>query len=103
MSTFQSFRSVQSQLYKERRCFQYSDTESIVKGDVVLTNRNRILLFTSNDHLDLLSRSGEILVFCICKYLQIHVEYKQRDSIPTVGIQVTDCESHCGGSTTWSR
>ena len=41
--------------------FQYSRDETVVKGDQVLTDGRRVILFTTNAHLKLLSKSEEVL------------------------------------------
>ena len=75
------FRSIQSDLYKKRRefippnpptasgldvdsdWFLYNSVtkESMVKGDLQLSDGRRILLFSTDEHLKILSRSREIL------------------------------------------
>ena len=41
--------------------FQCSRDETVVKGDQVLTDGRRVILFTTNAHLKLLSKSEEVL------------------------------------------
>ena len=41
--------------------FQYTKDESVVKGDQVLSDGRRVVLFTTNAHLKLLSKTEEIL------------------------------------------
>ena len=41
--------------------FQYTKDESVVKGDQVLSDGRRVVLFTTNAHLKLLSKTEEML------------------------------------------
>ena len=41
--------------------FHYSQNEMFVKWDQVLDDGKRIILFSSNDHLDLLARVKQVL------------------------------------------
>ena len=41
--------------------FQYNRDETIVKGDQVLSDGRRVVVFTSNAHLKLLSKTEEVL------------------------------------------
>ena len=68
LQDFPSFRDVQSGLYRKRReiiprdpkamqdlevesdWFKYNETEMVVKGDQILEDGRRIILFSSNDH-----------------------------------------------------
>ena len=79
LSTFPTYREIQFQMYKERRklippnpktmtdlnvdlpMFQYTKDESVVKGDQVLSDGRRVVLFTTNAHLKLLSKTEEML------------------------------------------
>ena len=79
LSDFPTFRDVQSNLYKKRRelippnpkkmidlkldlsLFLYSDDESVVKGDQLLDDGRRIVLLTTNAHLNYLAKSEQVL------------------------------------------
>ena len=79
LSTFPTYREIQFQMYKKRRelippnpktmtdlnvdlpMFQYTKDESVVKGDQVLSDGRRVVLFTTNAHLKLLSKTEEML------------------------------------------
>ena len=79
LSAFPTFRAIQSTLYKKRRellppnpkrmtdfkldlpLFQYSQEETVVKGDQVLDDGRRVVLFTTNDHLKHLAKSQQVL------------------------------------------
>ena len=79
LSQFPLYRNMSANLYKTRRevipsdpkemtdldvnleWFHYSQNEMVVKGDQVLDDGKRILLFSSNDHLDLLARAKQVL------------------------------------------
>ena len=79
LSIFPSFRDIQSSLYKKRRelippnpkrmtdlkldlpLFQYSQEETVVKGDQVLDDGRRVVLFTTNVHLKHLAKSEQVL------------------------------------------
>ena len=41
--------------------FLYQDGESVVKGKQVLSDRRRIILFTTKEHLKILARARQIL------------------------------------------
>ena len=41
--------------------FKYKNGEELVKGDQVLSDGRRIILFTTNEHLELLARAPQIL------------------------------------------
>ena len=93
LQTFPTYSAVQGGLYKERRTkvppnpqkpsdidiesdrFLYTDgrrEESIIKGDAMLDDGSRILVLSTNQHLDLLARSSEILCdgsFRVCPSL----------------------------------
>ena len=75
LSVFPSFRQIQAKLYRKRRelippnpkrmtdlkldlpLFQYSQEETVVKGDQVLDDGRRVVLFTTNVHLKHLAKS----------------------------------------------
>ena len=79
LSAFPTFRAIQSTLYKKRwellppnpkrmtdfkldlPLFQYSQEETVVKGDQVLDDGRRVVLFTTNDHLKHLAKSQQVL------------------------------------------
>ena len=79
LSVFPTFRQIQSSLYKKRRelippnpqrmtdlkldlpLFQYSQDESVVKGDQVLDDGRRVVMFTTNVHLKYLAKSEQVL------------------------------------------
>ena len=76
-----SFRNIQSQLYKKRRAFipanpllasgletnspwftyNHKTGESIVKGDRQLSNGKRILVLSTDEHLEVLARAEQVL------------------------------------------
>ena len=78
LSVFPSFRQIQAKLYRKRRelippnpkrmtdlkldlpLFQYSQEETVVKGDQVLDDGRRVL-FTTNVHLKHLAKSEQVL------------------------------------------
>ena len=41
--------------------FKYNETEMVVKGDQILEDGRRIILFSSNDHLEILACGKQIL------------------------------------------
>merc|ERR1711994_1051251 len=77
LSAFPTFRAIQSTLYKKRRellppnpkrmtdfkldlpLFQYSQEETVVKGDQVLDDGRRVVLFTTNVHLKHLAKTAD--------------------------------------------
>ena len=79
LSVFPSFRQIQAKLYRKRRelippnpkrmtdlkldlpLFQYSQEKTVVKGDQVLDDRRRVVLFTTNEHLKHLAKSQQVL------------------------------------------
>ena len=79
LSNFPTFKEFHTILYRKRLEFippnpktmidlnvdlpmlQYSRNETVVKGDQVLTDGRRVILFTTNAHLKLLSKSEEVL------------------------------------------
>ena len=79
LSVFPSFRTIQSKLYRKRWelippnpkrmtdlkldlfLFQYSQEETVVKGDQVLDDGRRVVLFTTNVHLKHLAKSEQVL------------------------------------------
>ena len=79
LSQFPLYRNMSANLYKTRRevipsdpkektdldvnleWFHYSQNEMFVKWDQVLDDGKRIILFSSNDHLDLLARVKQVL------------------------------------------
>ena len=79
LSNFPTFKEFHTILYRKRLelippnpktmidlnvdlpMFQYSRDETVVKGDQVLTDGRRVILFTTNAHLKLLSKSEEVL------------------------------------------
>ena len=81
LQEFPTWRSMQSQLYKKRReyipanpidmkdmetdseWFNYNKQtlESIVKGDALLEDGRRVVLMSTDDHLDLMARAPQLL------------------------------------------
>ena len=79
LSTFPTFNLFHHLLYRKRRelippnpktmielnvdlpMFQYSSDETVVKGDQVLSDGRRVVLFTTNAHLKTLSKTEEVL------------------------------------------
>ena len=80
LRNFPPLKNVTAQLYTKRRdfipanpvnmtdlnidlsMFLYSeDGENVVKGDTVLSDGRRIILFSSNKHLEVLARARQIL------------------------------------------
>ena len=43
--------------------FQYSQEETVVKGDQVLDDGRRVVLFTTNEHLKHLAKSQQVLAY----------------------------------------
>ena len=75
---FPPFRSVQSELFKERRCFippepksvqdldlesgfLFEGEENIIKGDTIISENKRVVMFSTNALLDVLARGKQIL------------------------------------------
>ena len=75
---FPPFRSVQSELFKERRCFippepksvqdldlesgfLFEGEENIIKGDTIISENKRVVMFITNALLDVLARGKQIL------------------------------------------
>ena len=79
LQEFPSFRTVQANLYRKRReiipadpkamtdlkvdlkLFQYNDEEVVIKGDQVFSNGRRVVMYTTNDHLEILARAKQVL------------------------------------------
>ena len=78
LQEFPTWSSIQSRLYKRRReknppnpesmkdvdvthSWFYNRHENIVKGDALLDDGRRVILMSTNDHLDLMARSPQLL------------------------------------------
>ena len=79
LQEFPTFKAVQSQLFKKRReiiprnpatmkeleidlpWFLTDQQEYLVKGDQVFDDGRRVILFTTNDHLEILAKAPQIL------------------------------------------
>ena len=79
MQDFPSYRSIQSGLYKKKQekipsepktmrdlrvdseWFKFNRSEMVVKGDLLLEDGRRIVLFSSNEHLEILACGKQIL------------------------------------------
>ena len=79
LSDFPAFRQIKPALLRRRRqvipadpklmtdlnidlkVFKYTNNEELVKGDQVLSDGRRIILFSTNEHLELLARAPQIL------------------------------------------
>ena len=79
LSSFPTFRDFQTILYRKRRelippnpkvmtdlnvdlpIFQYSKEETVLKGDQVLSDGRRIVMFSTNYHLKLFAKAEEVL------------------------------------------
>ena len=79
LNEFPRYRDLAANLYKMRReiisadpkvmtdlrvdldMFNYKKDEVVIKGDQILSNGRRIIMFSSNDHLDILARAKQVL------------------------------------------
>ena len=52
---------IMTDLNIDLKVFKYKNNEELVKGDQVLSDGQRIILFSTIDHLEILARAPQIL------------------------------------------
>ena len=43
------------------KLFRYNNEECVIKGDQVFSNGRRVVMYTTNDHLEILARAKQVL------------------------------------------
>ena len=79
---------IMTDLNIDLKVFKYKNNEELVKGDQVLSDGQRIILFSTIDHLEILARAPQILgdgtfrINCTCCILSVT---RQEEGKPGAG------------------